>query len=188
MKGSPTLTVVKSLRLLFAIQNESHAYDNDKRKQRYVPQRYVQNNAMKRLQFNVMLYDCENCNQNANPLVISSGGSRKTTQRQSKKRPAERITSDNVSPLATEESSASPSNNHTILTQPTASALPCTPKRTSRRTQMTQEAYLTSTPLKNTLTGNLSDISKSPPRSKHVKPEHTKQKVLDRIFMDKYLF
>ncbi|XP_076012313.1 PWWP domain-containing DNA repair factor 3B isoform X2 [Genypterus blacodes] len=89
------------------------------------------------------------------------------------------MTSDNVSTLATEESQTSPSSNVAILSQPTATVLLCSPKRTSRRTQKTQEANLTSTPLKSSLTVNLSGISMSPSRPKHVEPEHTKHKTAE---------
>ncbi|KAF7665775.1 hypothetical protein LDENG_00132000 [Lucifuga dentata] len=106
------------------------------------------------------------------------GGSQKTTKRQSTKRPAEKITSDIILPSHTEESHAPPS----ILRQCTDNVLPCTPKRTSRRTRLIHEACLTSTPVHSPSSGNPSNMSESPPGSNEVHQEHFKHKKAEPRF------
>ncbi|XP_029311182.1 PWWP domain-containing DNA repair factor 3A-like isoform X2 [Cottoperca gobio] len=99
------------------------------------------------------------------------GVSRRTRKREPNKKPTERVTAETVSSQATEESNAVPGSDDAIVSQSTPSSLPSTPKRGRPRKGQTQEARLTSTPVHNSSTDILSNIS--PPEAKQVEVEYT---------------
>lgn len=110
-----------------------------------------------------------------------SGGTRQS-KRSRKKTSTEKSPSDNDLSQATEETNAI--NSHVIVR-----SVPSTPKRGRRRTQQTQEACLTSTPVHRSSTGHLGNISELSPGSNQVELECTELidqfKVLIKFFTDK---
>ncbi|XP_042342663.1 PWWP domain-containing DNA repair factor 3A [Plectropomus leopardus] len=102
------------------------------------------------------------------------GGTRKRRKREPQKTLTKKTTSDTVSFQATEESNPVPGSVVTDVCQSTGSSSPSTPKRGRGRRRQTQEALLTSTPVRSSSTDILSNNSKSPPGAEQVEPEHTK--------------
>lgn len=90
------------------------------------------------------------------------GKPRKTTKMKAKKKSTDKGTSDIVSSSATEELDAVPGRNFATATSCDASSSPVTAKRGRRKTRQTQEACLTSTPVRSSSTDILSNISNSP--------------------------
>ncbi|XP_010755048.2 PWWP domain-containing protein MUM1L1 isoform X1 [Larimichthys crocea] len=89
------------------------------------------------------------------------GGPQKTRKRKLQKTQTEEDTSDNFLSQAPGESNAVPGSDFANVSQSTASPLSRTPKRGRGQTRQTQDACLTSTPVRSSSADALSNISKS---------------------------
>ncbi|XP_034536020.1 PWWP domain-containing DNA repair factor 3B-like isoform X1 [Notolabrus celidotus] len=95
------------------------------------------------------------------------GGRQKMDKSKPKRTPTKRATRANVSPEAKDKSNAVPDNALPV------SSLPPTPKRRGGQREQPPAACLTSTPVRSSPTGILSDISKSPSRTELPELEYT---------------